>query len=285
MSDVLLGALVGVVAGFSLLHLTKPMFVQSIWLRENYRGARLPVGVGMVLIASLLAVEGALAVLGVLLEDEGLALDGPRASTLLVVLSLGLLGLIDDLVGDAETKGFRGHLSSVLNGQLTTGGLKMFGGGLAALIVCAPYAGTGNLSVLRLIVDAALVALSANVGNLLDRRPGRVIKVSTFIFVVVLASASFSRPMMGPAIVFGAGATLLWGDLREQFMLGDVGANVLGGVVGLAIVMNSGPWTRSIAALCALSLNLIAERVSFSSVIDRVGILRTIDRVGRLPAP
>ena len=85
------------------------------------------------------------------------------------------------------------------------------------------------------------------------------------------------------AVVAGAAAGLLWPDLREQMMLGDVGANVLGGVLGLGVVIATAPMTRTIVFLGVLALNLASEAVSFSTVIDKVAPLRALDRVGRKP--
>jgi UDP-N-acetylmuramyl pentapeptide phosphotransferase/UDP-N-acetylglucosamine-1-phosphate transferase len=66
-------------------------------------------------------------------------------------------------------------------------------------------------------------------------------------------------------------------------MLGDVGANVLGAVIGLGVVIATAPATRTIVLLGVLALNLASEAVSFSRVIDRVPPLRALDRAGRKP--
>ena len=68
-------------------------------------------------------------------------------------------------------------------------------------------------------------------------------------------------------------------------MLGDVGANVVGGVLGAGVVIATAPATRNAVLVAVLALNLLSERVSFSLVIDRVGPLRWLDRVGTGGAP
>ena len=55
------------------------------------------------------------------------------------------------------------------HGRLTTGAMKLFGGGVVAIVLTAA---PGEVSGRRLLADAALVALAANLGNLLDRAPG-----------------------------------------------------------------------------------------------------------------
>ena len=64
-------------------------------------------------------------------------------------------------------------------------------------------------------------------------------------------------------------------------MLGDAGANVLGGVIGLAVVLTCSTGTRTGVLVAVLALNLLAEVVSFSRVIAAVPPLRAIDLLGR----
>jgi hypothetical protein len=87
--------------------------------------------------------------------------------------------------------------------------------------------------------------------------------------------------LAAPAVVLGAGLGLLVPDLRERCMLGDTGANVLGGAAGLALATSVSTTAAWIVALALAALNLASERVSFSRVIDRVAPLRWMDRLGR----
>ena len=70
--------------------------------------------------------------------------------------------------------------------------------------------------------------------------------------------------------MIGATIGLLPDDLRERMMLGDTGANVLGGVLGFAVVLECGRTTRNIVIVVLIVLNLLSEFVSFSRVIERV---------------
>jgi len=79
----------------------------------------------------------------------------------------------------------------------------------------------------------------------------------------------------------GAGAGLLPADLGERLMLGDAGANVLGAVLGLGVVIACSPGTRTVVLVVVALLNLASERVSFSRVIAAVPPLRVADRWGR----
>jgi len=176
-------------------------------------------------------------------------------------------------------RGFRGHIGALARGRPTTGALKLLGGGLLALVVVAPTSGE---SPGRLVADAALVALSANLANLFDRAPGRTVKVAVCAFVVLALAARRVSALSGPGVVVGAGLGIFFDDLRERLMLGDAGSNVLGAVVGLGVVVSCGPGARTVVLVAVVALNLAGELVSFSRVIDSVPPLRMLDRVGRL---
>lgn len=271
------------VAGFAvatvLWLLLRPSFASPSLLRTNYRGAEVPVAGGIVIAASVVVAEAVRAAYNVATGDDGGVGDPERAAVLFAAVGFCLLGVFDDLAGDAEAKGFRGHLAALARGRLTTGGLKLFGGAAAAVIAVA--AGR-EVSLARLLADAALVALAANLGNLFDRAPGRVSKYALVSFVALLAATGAPALLAASAVVMGAGAGTLVPDLRERVMLGDAGANVLGAVVGLAVVLATAPLTRTVVLMVVLVLNLTSEVVSFSRVIARVAPLRFFDRIGRL---
>lgn len=275
--SVVIGLVAGAVVAWGLWRALRATFAGELFARRNHRGTLVPVGVGIILpftLVTLAAVERTLAGLGV--EQRLL-----RAGDLVLVtaVGLGLVGLIDDLAGDGGEKGFSGHMRALLAGRLTTGGLKLVGGGCIALLV-AGRVGPGQP--LHLVVDASLIALSANLANLLDRVPGRTAKMSTLLGAVLLAPSAFDAPP-GVAVVVGGAVGLLLFDLREELMLGDAGANVLGGVLGVGLVLSGSFPTRIGALVVVAALNALSEVVSFSAVIDRVRPLRFLDRLGRMP--
>lgn len=269
---------VGFLAARLVWVMLRPVFGHDLFQRENYRGRRLPTGAGIVLALALIVVEAGRAVVSAA-ADGASGIGVGRAAVLLLVLGLALLGLLDDLAGSGERRGFRGHVRSMAEGRLTTGAVKMIGGGAVAALAVAVVRPANNL--LELLTDAALVALAANLGNLFDLAPGRAIKVSILAFAVLAATTALDPRLSGPAVVVGAAFGLLFDDLRERLMLGDTGANLLGGVLGLGVVIVGSPVVR-LATLGVLAiLNGMSEWVSFSRVIDRVPPLRLLDRAGR----
>nr|WP_254127181.1 hypothetical protein [Aquihabitans sp. G128] len=256
------------------------LFAGTTFARRNVRGIDVPVGVGVLAVLAVVAVEASFAVVDAARGQEG----GPDQLGLLLALAaalgFGLLGIVDDLVGDHGDKGFRGHLRALAQGRLTTGGLKLLGGGLIGIAVAAPL----TVGLGRLLLGAAVVALAANTANLFDRAPGRVTKVGLVaLLLLVLATPGAERPaLVGVAAVLGAVGGLFAFDLREQLMLGDAGANPLGAALGLGVVATTGTAAQLAVLAVLVAANVAGERTSFSAVIERVGPLRAVDQLGRL---
>ena len=274
--------LAGLVAGFLAGRLAwtalRPTFEHTVFLRENWRKRWIPTAGGLVLPVALVLIEGGRALAGDLGVGDDAGLTGTAALVVIAVTGFALLGLLDDLAGTGDARGFRGHVAALARGRLTTGGLKLVGGAAVAAVACAPLAGGRAGTLAR---DAALVALAANLGNLVDRRPGRALKVVGLAFAALLLLASQRGALTDVAVAVGAGLALLIDDLHEHVMLGDTGANALGGVLGLGVVLACGPPTRTVALVVVAALNLVSELVSFTRVIDAVPPLRALDQWGR----
>lgn len=274
-----LGAAAAVVGWFAC----RDMFAAPLFARRNHRDVEVPVGAGVLLAVTAVAVEAVLVVVDTVRHaDPGDA----RATTavLIAVSGFAVLGLLDDVAATGDDRGFAGHLRALAHGRLTTGGLKLVGGGLLAFVVSGL---TRSVGIGSLLIDAALIALAANLGNLFDRAPGRAIKVGLVatIPVLVAASAAERHQLTTVAIVLGAALGLLVFDLGEELMLGDAGSNVIGATAGLAVVLTCGLGVRAAVLVGVAALNVASERVSFSRVIDAVPPLRFLDRVGRRRSP
>lgn len=246
--------------------------------RENYRGRRVPTGGGVLLGVGLIVIEGGRVLLAAFDVGNVEGLTEPRALVLVAVLGFALLGFIDDVAVEQTAQGFRGHGRALLRGELTTGGLKLAGGGLLALVLAAPIA-AGDLD--RLVLDGLLVATAANLGNLLDRAPGRVIKAGVIAWIPLAVATGTNAIGVALAPLMGSVIGLFPDDLRERIMLGDAGANALGAALGVGAVLAMGPTGRNITVAVLVVLNLLAERFSFSRFIERVPPLRFLDHLGR----
>lgn len=277
----LIALVVGFVAARLVVIASRDLLAAPVLDRENFRGRRLPTGAGLVVMLALLTVEAGRAGIGALGVGREPGLTIERSLILFAVFGFGFLGLLDDLLATGASQGFRGHIAAALRGRLTTGFVKLAGGGMVAVVLVAtPGFADGR----RLVLDAVLVALCANLANLFDRAPGRVIKVSLIAYVPLAVALGGGAVGIAVAPVVGATAALLPDDLRERLMLGDTGANVIGAALGLGVVLGvDSAFARGMVLVVVAALNVVSEFVSFSSVITRVAPLRLIDRLGRLP--
>ena len=201
----------------------------------------------------------------------------PLTQALAVLLAFGLLGFIDDRWGNRSVGGFRGHLKSLFSGKPTTGGLKLVGGGIAALWFMWPENPEQLLHPeiaewWHYPIGAGLIALGANSLNLLDLRPGRAL----FGFAVLLLPSLRTVTALWPLLL---GVLIEWPfDVRAKGMLGDTGSNLLGALVGIAAVWALPLWGQACLLALLLALNLAAERVSITATIEKTPWLRTLDR-------
>ena len=137
------------------------------------------------------------------------------------------------------------------------------------MLVATPGFATGR----RLLVDAVLIALAANLGNLLDRAPGRTLKAAAIAYVPLAIVLGDGAVGVAIAPAMGAAFGLLPDDLRERLMLGDAGANVIGAVLGLGVVLGRGEADAHHRARRAASSR--TSRPSWSrsrAIIDRVPV-------------
>lgn len=271
-------------------------------LVENYRGRRVFYGLGTVWLiwAAVAAAAGVLAPSvggGALLPL--LTLLGPLA---LVAFAFGL---VDDAYGTGEDRGFRGHVKAAAKGRLTTGGLKVLGVSMAsyaaALLVveAARWAPAGGPSQFLLALPAgAAIALTANLVNLTDLRPGRALKVYSAISLTGLlllaaglgvfsgrTSVSGVVELMALSLFVAGPVLAVWRyDVGESGMLGDAGANPAGAVAGTIVVVGLPVWGMFVYLGLVLALNLASERVSFSRVIEANAFLHRLDMMGRAEA-
>jgi len=248
----------------------------TTWRRSNHRGREVTLlaGPALVLGAASTAAAG----------TEG---RWGRAA-LVAGLGAGAFGLYDDLYGGTASaravargamhvdRGFRGHLRALRTGRVSTGLVKVVGIGAAGLLAARAL----TRSPLEQLVAGGVVAGTANLLNLLDLRPGRAAKAAVVLGLPLLRGPG--APLA--AGVVGAAVAVLPGDLAEQTMLGDTGANALGALLGLALAARCGPAGRAGVLAGLVLLTAASERISFTAVIEATPGLRELDALGRAPA-
>ena len=249
-------------------------------VRTNWRGGELAFPLGALLISISLIVLAPLAVLDDRADLDLLEPELRRYAA--YILGIALLGLLDDMLGRgsaADTaRGWRGHAKALAAGRLSTGAIKAIGAfGLAAFAV----SGRGRES-LDYIADLALLLLATNLFNLLDLRPGRVEKAFALLLAGLCIGAWSVFPLELLGVFIGpllAGAAL---TLRERAMLGDAGANLVGALAGVAMIVTLGDTARLVALAIVLALTVYGEFRSISAAIERLPVLRDLDRIGRV---
>lgn len=206
------------------------------------------------------------------------AIAGGSVPAATASIGSAVFGALDDHRGDSTSKGLRGHLGALASGQVTTGAVKILGIGLTGLVTAALVDRAARRPLTPgTLVAGGVIAAAANLGNLLDLRPGRTLKVTVLVGGPLLGGPGG----VASAAAIGAAAGVIVPDLRGESMLGDTGANAAGAVLGTAAVQRLG-WPGRLATLVGLTaLTLASERVSFTTVIESTPVLRELDQWGR----
>lgn len=264
--------LAGWAAGRLFYNVISHMIVNAGFLKPNYRGEEIPVGLGVTILISCTAVMA----ISAAFLSPGLK---EKSSVFMFTLAVyTCLGLMDDFWGDSKFRGLAGHMKSLLNGNPTTGSLKALAGGLSAL-----YISTLNYPAPMLFIplDAVIIALSVNMVNLLDLRPGRAGK--GFLFMIILLFSAFPgrQEILFASMAAGSLLAYLPSDLKSRAMMGDSGSNALGSVLGLTAVWVFDLKLKFIYLSVLVILHVIAERSSLTRVIASNRLLDYLDKLGR----
>ena len=174
-------------------------------------------------------------------------------------------------------RGVWNQLRLLGRGQVAPGVVKMVAVGAASVLVGWVLGARG----IRLLVGVPVVAATANFWNLLDVVPGRALKPFVPVAAalgVAAGSSPLGRLLLGTA---AGGLVLLVPDLMEMGMLGDAGANVLGFLVGIGVLVVLAPPWLAVVLAALLVLHGLAETVTLSRLIEAAPPLRWFDRLGR----
>jgi UDP-GlcNAc:undecaprenyl-phosphate/decaprenyl-phosphate GlcNAc-1-phosphate transferase len=251
--------------------------------RSNYRDRALPFPFGVLTLA---AAALALIPLTLLARLASTRVFSPELLPI-AVYALGVLalGLLDDTLaregsdGDARPiqRGWRGHGAAALRGELSTGTLKA-AGSLGLALLAMSHLGLSNG---RWLLAAGVLVLATNVFNLLDLRPGRATKAFVLLGAGLAIGSASVRPLW--ALGLFAAPALVAGlyDLRERAMLGDTGANLLGALAGLWLVLALSGTGQAIALALLFAVTVYGEFRSISGFVERTPGLRHLDSLGR----
>jgi UDP-GlcNAc:undecaprenyl-phosphate GlcNAc-1-phosphate transferase len=248
------------------------------FLKPNYREEQIPAVTGVVFVALLPFITG----LNMIFSINELY---DSALFLFIIVGMGFMGLLDDQMGTQHSKGFKGHfLVLIKSKQLTSGSFKAVFGATLALVFSIAVA-LQSKSVWwpwNLFINFLLICLAANMINLFDLRPGRAGKIYLAAFLIILAFSKNLEAYLG--LFLPVAAIVLYYlpfDLRAEVMMGDVGANLLGASLGMMMAWMFSDFSKVVALVIMIALQLSAEKVSFTKIIERNVVLKFIDDIGR----
>jgi UDP-GlcNAc:undecaprenyl-phosphate GlcNAc-1-phosphate transferase len=254
--------------------------VEGGLVKPNYREERIPAVAGLIFIV-LIPLTTAL---GMIFAVQSFTTVN-AVLFLWVVIGMGLIGFIDDVVGNNDYKGFRGHLKALFREhRLTTGGFKAGFGAIIALVFSIASANLINNKLTLWIVASSflLVTLSANTINLFDLRPGRAGKMYIAGFVLILMFTKNFEIYTGLFVpILSIMLYYLPYDLKGRVMMGDVGSNLLGASLGMMMAWMFSDLSKLVAIVVLVVLHLASEKMSFSKVIEKHWFLRSLDELGR----
>ncbi len=248
------------------------MIAEADFVRPNFKGEKIPLAAGVVFFISMV---------GAVLPLFFLWPTGLREHAILYLLAMAgatFLGLMDDFWGSREASGLMGHFKALLHGRLTTGALKALGGGVLALILAVQlYPG----NIWRILDSALIIALSVNLINLFDLRPGRAGKVFILLYLILLPAALGSPEAVMATMTLGVLLAFLPADFKARAMMGDAGSNTLGIVIGLTAVASLDGYFRTGYLAALVIIHIITERYSLTRIISGNVVLNYLDMLGR----
>ena len=259
---------VSIICVFVSIPIMKTIVGKANLLRINFKGQSIPAGYGFIIAMAAVPVY--------IMMSTAVRYSKDAWTYVMAIAGFGLMGLVDDIYGTRETGGFKGHFSLLMRGKITTGIVKVLVGGILSLFLGFAI---GGFQPVMIAVNGLLIALSANMLNLLDLRPGRAVSCFWLGLIILMAASSESLfyvillPVIIPCIY------LTIGDRSARVMMGDAGSNTLGAFLGVSFAMMAGlPW-KLVIIFILICIHVYAEKYSISGLIESNRILRRIDRL------
>lgn len=263
--------LTGLLGTYAIIPLFRSLLIESNVLRPNYKKDMIPVSMGIVFLPMLIINAIILAYFTTNFKDMlhiFIFLFG--------LVSMFFAGILDDIIGNRDVSGLKGHFKSLLNGKLTTGGFKALFGGFIGLVISIAI----SKNIYDIVINTLIIALSTNLMNLLDLRPGRAIKGYLVISIVLLFTlGEYTRNLL--LLIFPNVIAYFNQDLKAKAMMGDTGSNVLGISIGILFVMGYPLKVRLIWLAFVIFIHILTEKYSLTKIIENNKFLNFIDKLGR----
>lgn len=274
----------GFLGTYFMIPLFKSMLVNGNVIRPNYKNEMIPVGMGIVFLPMIIINS---IILGfVTLNNIWFVSSSNYNLNIVWLLCLALYifsmmamffaGALDDLIGNRNVSGLKGHFKSLFKGELTTGGFKALFGGFVGLVVSVCI----SSSIVDIIVNTLIIALSTNLMNLFDLRPGRAIKAYLVIMIPIYITLTGYTKVF-PLLILPNVLAYFNTDLKARGMMGDTGSNVLGISIGVLMAFGYGIKVRVAWLVFLVLMHLITEKFSLTKIIEKNRVLKFIDNLGR----
>ena len=267
----------GFLGTYFMIPLFKSMLVNGNIIRPNYKQEMIPVGMGivflpMLIINTIIVIYFMKGIMGAI-DTVGLV------CILLFVFSIICMffaGALDDLIGNRNVSGLKGHFKSLFKGELTTGGFKALFGGFVGLVVSVCLSN----NIIDIVVNTLVIALSTNLMNLFDLRPGRAIKAYLVIIIPIFFTLTGHIQIL-PLLILPNVLAYFNTDLKARAMMGDTGSNVLGISIGVLMAFGYGLEVRIAWLVFLILIHLLTEKFSLTKIIENNRVLKFIDNLGR----
>ncbi len=146
-------ALVGFVGTLLIIPMFKKMLIEGEIVRPNYKQDMIPVSMGIVFVPMLVISSMVLAYI-----DRDQEHMKYLFMFLFAALSMSFAGIMDDIIGNRNVSGLKGHFKSLFKGTLTTGGFKALYGGFVGLLISVVL----TRSIPEIVLNTLIIALSTN---------------------------------------------------------------------------------------------------------------------------
>ena len=263
--------LVGLGTTYVVMPFFRNMLISSNVIRPNYKKDMIPVSMGLVFLPTIVINSIILVYFTTNYNDLVYVF-----MYLFGLISMCLAGVLDDIVGNRDVSGLKGHFKSLLKGHLTTGGFKALFGGFVGIVISIAI----SKDLVDICINTLIIALSTNLMNLLDLRPGRAIKLYLVIIIPILLTL-VGYPKALVFILLPSVIVYFFDDLKAKAMMGDTGSNVLGISIGILFAIGYSRYIRISWLVFLVFIHALTEKYSLTKIIENNKFLNFIDKLGR----